>query len=50
MIYDYRSKGRVHRIYLIGAVVMAIALLRLPFGTSPAWQSIGVPLFESLTR
>lgn len=50
MIYDYRSKGRVHPIYLAGAVVMAIALLRLPFGTSAAWQGIGVPLFESLTR
>jgi len=49
-IYDYRSKGRVHPIYLTGAVIMAIALLRLPFGTSAVWQGIGVPLFESLTR
>ena len=50
MLYDYKSKGRVHRIYLVGAVVMAVALLRLPFGTSAVWQGIGVPLFESLTR
>ena len=50
MIYDYRSKGRVHPIYLAGAVVMAFALLRLPFGTSVAWQGIGVPLFESLAH
>jgi hypothetical protein len=50
MIYDFRSTRRVHRIYLTGAVVMAIALLRLPFGTSAVWQRIGVPMFESLTR
>jgi hypothetical protein len=50
MLYDYRSKGRVHPIYLAGAAVMALALLRLPFGTSAVWQGIGVPLFESLTR
>lgn len=50
MLYDYRSKGRIHPIYLAGAVVMAFALLRLPFGTSAVWQGIGVPLFESLTH
>ena len=50
MLYDYRSKGRVHPIYLAGAVVMAFALLRLPFGTSAVWQGIGVPLFESLAH
>jgi hypothetical protein len=50
IIHDYRSTRRVHPIYLTGAVVMAIALLRLPFGTSAVWQGIGVPLFESLVR
>ncbi len=48
MVYDYKSTRRVHPIYLIGAVVMAVALLRLPFGTTDFWQAIGVPLFESL--
>ncbi|HUF72482.1 MAG TPA: hypothetical protein VMR74_06250 [Gammaproteobacteria bacterium] len=49
MGYDLRKTRRVHPVYWIGAVAMAIALLRLPFGNTEFWLSFGVPLFESLT-
>ena len=49
MIYDLVQRGRVHAVYLIGAVVTAIGLLRLPFGESEAWLRIGRPIIEALT-
>ena len=49
MAYDYKAKRRVHPIFLTGAVIMAIALLRLPLGTTDFGQGLGVLLFESLT-
>ena len=50
MAYDYSSKRLVHPIYVTGAIIMAVALLRLPLGTTDFWQRVTVPLFESLTR
>jgi hypothetical protein len=51
MAYDFFTRGRVHPVYWIGAAVMAVALLRLPFalGTTEFWLGIGRPLIESLT-
>jgi hypothetical protein len=48
MIYDFRQRGRVHVLYLIGAVVMGIALLRMPFGETETWLRIGRPIVEAL--
>ena len=44
MIYDRYKVGRVHPVYWIGVVVMAIALLRIPFGETPVWHGIGEAL------
>jgi hypothetical protein len=41
MIYDRYKLGRVHRVYWIGAAIMAVALLRVPFGETEAWRSVG---------
>jgi hypothetical protein len=51
MAYDLFTRGRVHTVYWIGAAVMAVALLRLPFalGTTELWLNIGRPIIESLT-
>lgn len=49
MLYDLWQRGRVHAVYWIGAAAMAFALLRLPFGETELWLSVGRPLFESLT-
>ena len=49
MVYDLRQRGRVHAVYWIGAAAMAFALLRLPFGETELWLSVGRPLFEALT-
>jgi hypothetical protein len=48
MVYDFVQRGRVHVLYLIGAVVMGIALLRLPFGETETWLRIGRPIVEAL--
>jgi hypothetical protein len=49
MVYDLVQRGRVHMLYVVGAIVMGLALLRLPFGNTEAWLSIGRPIVESLT-
>jgi hypothetical protein len=48
MIYDRYKMGRVHRVYWIGAAIMAVALLRLPFGESEVWRRIGRALLTPL--
>ena len=38
MVYDLRTRGRVHRIYWIaGGVTLAVQLLRVPLSQSSAW-------------
>jgi hypothetical protein len=38
IVYDWRTRGRPHRVWLIGAVVMtAVILLRGPFAGTRAW-------------
>jgi hypothetical protein len=41
MIYDRVKRGRVHPVYWIGAAVMGVSLLRVPFGSTEIWQGIG---------
>lgn len=48
MVYDWRQHGRVHGVYWIGAAAMAVALLRMPFGGTDAWLSIGRPIIAAL--
>jgi hypothetical protein len=41
MIHDWRTRGSPHRIYVIGFVtILAMQVLRVPLGSSGAWQSI----------
>lgn len=41
MLYDWRSRGRVHPAYLAsGGLVAAVALLRAPISATAAWDSI----------
>jgi hypothetical protein len=48
--YDLFTRGRVHPVYLIGAGVMAVALLRLPFalGSTEFWLERSRPIIQSL--
>ena len=48
MVYDFVQRGRVHVLYWIGAVVMGIALLRMPFGETETWLRIGRPIVEAM--
>ncbi len=41
LVYDWRTRGRPHRVYVIGgAVIVAVMVLRLPLSTTTAWMSI----------
>jgi hypothetical protein len=44
MVYDRYKLGRVHPVYWIGAAIMAVALLRIPFGETALWHGIGTRL------
>ena len=46
MVYDRYKLGRVHAVYWIGVVVMAVALLRIPFGFTELWHGIASPLLQ----
>jgi hypothetical protein len=48
MAYDRYKMGRVHRVYWMGAAIMAVALARIPFGETEAWQRIGRALLTPL--
>ena len=48
MLYDRLRLGRVHRVYWIGAAIMAVALARLPFGETEVWRRIGSALLAPL--
>ena len=48
MIYDWRTRGRPHRVYVIGgAALMTQQLLTVPFAATGTWLRI-VQVFESL--
>jgi len=41
MIYDWRTRGRVHRVYWIaGGATLAIQLLRVPLSQTSAWLTV----------
>ncbi len=48
MVYDRYKMGRVHRVYWMGAAIMAIALARIPFGETETWRRIGRALLTPL--
>jgi hypothetical protein len=46
--YDLYTRRRIHPVYLIGVIVMAAGLLRIPFGQSETWLPLGRALLEPL--
>lgn len=40
-VYDWRTRGRVHRVYLLGVVVLVAAFLRVFVRESELWLAIG---------
>ncbi len=50
MVYDLVQRGRIHALYWIGAVIMGIGLLRMPFGETETWLRIGRPIVEAMTN
>lgn len=48
MVYDRIKIGRVHGVYWIGGVAMAVALARIPFSETELWQSFGRALLAPL--
>jgi len=47
-VYDWRTRGRPHRVYWIGgALLLAVQLLNVPMSTSRTWLAI-VRWIESL--
>lgn len=50
MVYDWRTRGRPHRVYVIGLVVLlAQVLISVPLGASPQWMAFAKGL-EGLAR
>lgn len=38
MVHDWRTRGRPHRIYVIGvAIILLVQVLRVPFARTPLW-------------
>jgi hypothetical protein len=48
MVYDLKTQGRVHPVYLVGTAGMIIAALRIPFSATETWLGIARPIIESL--
>ena len=41
MIYDWRTRGRIHRVYWIaGGVTLAVQVLRVPLSQTSAWLTV----------
>jgi hypothetical protein len=41
MLFDWRTRGRPHEVYLIGGTALiAIKLLRMPISQTPAWHAV----------
>ena len=50
MVHDYRTIGRVHRVYWIaGACVVAVQVLRVPISTTSGWTQVTHWLVAILT-
>ena len=48
MGYDLYKRRRIHPVYIIGIVVMAAGLVRIPFGQSETWLPLGRALLAPL--
>jgi hypothetical protein len=46
--YDFITMRRVHPVYWIGAVVMAVGFMRVPFRQSELWRGIGRAMLAPL--
>jgi hypothetical protein len=47
MLYDWRTRGRPHPVWLIGAAIMtAVVLLRVPISGTPAWLAFASSLLH----
>ena len=47
VIYDWLSRGRVHRVYLIGGAIFAISVpARLALSTTPVWRAFADMLMK----
>ena len=47
ILYDWRTRGRPHRVWLIGAAVMtAVVVVRGPLGGTPAWLAVANALAQ----
>jgi energy-converting hydrogenase Eha subunit A len=45
MLHDWRSRGRVHAVYVWGgAAFLAVTLLRVPISATPIWQAFAATL------
>jgi hypothetical protein len=45
MGYDWRTRGRVHPVYLVGGPIMLfLQLVTVPVGNSPAWQAVAAAI------
>jgi hypothetical protein len=45
IVYDWRTRGRPHPVYLIGgAILLLIQMTAVPVSNSPAWQAIAAAL------
>jgi hypothetical protein len=41
VVHDWRTRGRVHRVYVLGGIVLvALQLLRVPLSATPAWLAM----------
>ena len=48
LIYDLKTKGKIHPVYWLGIAGMILAILRIPFSASETWLSISRPIIQAL--
>lgn len=48
MVHDWRTRRRVHPVYILGPVTLFLFALRLLAARSEAWLKIGRPILEAL--
>ena len=48
LIYELKTKGKIHPVYWLGIAGMIVAILRIPFSASETWLSISRPIIQAL--
>lgn len=48
IVYDAKTRGHVHPVYLYGIAGMIVAALRIPFSASETWLGFARPIIEAL--